>query len=348
MSLKVNIKMENFVGKGNGVYSAFITDIQALKNYTSLNINTCPDDEADLLHYHSIGFGYLRAAMLYRQKIIVTAHVVPDSFNGSLIFSRYWQNSAKEYLRFAYQQAKLVIAVSPQVKIDLQNIGVTRPIEILPNSVDRGEFSFNPVLRAEFRRRLGISPQKFVVVGAGQIQPRKGIIDFVETARKLPHISFVWAGGRPYGKLTADFYQMNQLIETAPKNVNFIGQLDIHEMPGLYSAADVYFLPSYHENFAFATIEAAAVKLPLVLRDIEAYKSSLFNNYLAGKSVHEYVQIISRLSKDRNLYEHYQRLSADLADRYDIAARCQKLSELYREIAASAKVSRKKRRTSVG
>ena len=54
--------------------------------------------------------------------MVVSAHVVPDSFIGSLIFSRLWQPLARLYLKYVYNRSKEVIAVSPQVKIELERL----------------------------------------------------------------------------------------------------------------------------------------------------------------------------------------------------------------------------------
>ncbi|MGE5557720.1 MAG: glycosyltransferase family 4 protein [Bacillota bacterium] len=343
MPLKVNLKLENFVGKGNGVYSAYLTELTSLERYGDVILNRCTDEECNVIHYHSLGFGYARSSIAHRTKIVITAHVVPDSFNGSLIFSRYWHKSAREYLRWAYQQAQIVIAVSPQVENDLRELGITRQIKVLPNSVDHTVFKFDPASRRRYRQLWGFHPQDFIILGVGQIQPRKGITDFVETARRLPEYHFVWAGGRPYGKLTADFYSLNLIIENAPANVHFIGQMEIKEMPGLYAAADVYFLPSYHENFALATIEAASVGLPLVLRDLNAYRNSLHDCYLAGSNAGDFTKLLMKL-RDKRFFEQWQASSKTLAFRYGIESHCRELYRIYEEIAVRNRTGARPRR----
>ena len=45
---------------------------------------------------------------------------------------------------------------------------------------------------ARLRTELGLSDNQFIVVGAGQVQKRKGIDDFIRLAEELPHITFIW------------------------------------------------------------------------------------------------------------------------------------------------------------
>jgi len=287
--LRVSVYAEEFIGTANGVYTAFLEAVDGLKKVTDLELIVNDlSQKADVYHFHSIGLRYIWHSFLAKRKLVVSAHVVPDSFIGSLIFSTLWRPLARWYLRFIYNRAKLVIAVSPMVKEELEKIGVTSNIEVLCNSVDRQKFKPNPTLRAKFRKQLGLLDTDFVASCVGQIQPRKGVIDFIETAKQLPHVKFVWVGGRPYGRLTADYTEMTHAVENAPSNVIFAGIASFEDMPGYYAASDAYFMPSYQENFAFATIEASAVKLPLVLRDNKEYPDSLFTHYLKGSTYHDF------------------------------------------------------------
>ena len=79
----------------------------------------------------------------------MSAHVVPDSFIGSLILSELWRPIAKWYLRFAYNRARLIIAVSPMVKTELEKIGVSSRIEVLCNSINRERFKKDDALKTQ-------------------------------------------------------------------------------------------------------------------------------------------------------------------------------------------------------
>jgi glycosyltransferase involved in cell wall biosynthesis len=55
------------------------------------------------------------------------------------------------------------------------------------------------------------------------------------------------------GKRLAKDFASRQLRE----RVNFLPAVKPEELPGLYSAADVFLMPSHHENFGNVAIEAA-------------------------------------------------------------------------------------------
>ena len=328
----ISLLAEEFIGEANGVYTAFLEAKDALEK--NKNVTTFLNEkfkEADIIHAHSIGIQCLWLSYFHKKKMVVSAHVVPDSFIGSLIFSRLWQPLAKLYLKWVFSRAALVIAVSPVVKEELTKIGVSSRIEVLCNSVDRKKFKENKSARTKIRKKLNIADDAFVSVCVGQIQPRKGIYDFLDTAKQCPDQTFVWVGGRPYGRLTADYDNLTKACDDAPKNVIFAGTIDFEEMPEYYAMADAYFLPSFQENFAFATIEAASTKLPLVLRDNVEYPGTLFTHYLKGKNADDFSTIISTLASDKKALETAQKESDTLASKYALDAYMKQLIAYYEE-----------------
>ncbi|MBU1119000.1 glycosyltransferase family 4 protein [Patescibacteria group bacterium] len=330
--MRINIISEKFVGTANGVYTAYVELLQVLKNKKIQYTVNGSNSTCDVIHSETIGPKYILASLRHKHKMIVSAHVVPDSFDGSLVFSTIWKPLAKWYLKIAYNRAQTVIAVSPQVKKELEILGVTSSIVVLCNSVDRETFKPDNTKRDLIRSRLKISKDAFVILSVGQIQPRKGVRDFVAVARKLPNATFVWVGGRPYGKLTAGYAELSEIIENHPSNVIFTETVEYSDMPGYYAAADVYFMPSHHENFSFATIEASATHLPLVLRDIKEYRNSLFAHYLKGKDVDSFTLEISKLHTDLDYLHTWQDESDALARKYDMDSFAKKLIEVYASI----------------
>jgi 1,2-diacylglycerol-3-alpha-glucose alpha-1,2-galactosyltransferase len=331
--IKLSLIAEKFIGQANGVYTAFLEAVESLKKEPEIDLTVNKfETDTEVIHYHSIGLRYVLTSFFKSKRMIVSAHVVPDSFIGSLIFSRLWRPLAKHYLKFVYNSARMVIAVSPVVKAELEKLGVTSKINVLCNSVNRSKFKQDPEARKILRKKYNISEKDLVVLCVGQIQPRKGIFDFLESAKNLPEIKFVWVGGRPFGRLTADFDKMTEAVENAPKNVIFTGVINFDEMPNHYAMSDVYFMPSYQENFAFATVEASSVKLPLVLRDNVEYPETLFTHYLKGSNAQEFTEIIKQLYEDIKIFKKWQEESNILASKYTLKAYMKTLLSYYAEV----------------
>ena len=331
--LKIFVISEAFVGDANGVTTAILELKESISLDPDLELVHAIDD-ADVIHAHTIGFDYVKQSYKYKNKLLVSAHVVPDSFIGSLIFSRLWQPIARWYLRFVYNRASAVLAVSPQVKKDLQAIGVTSHFHVLCNSVNRTKFKVDEDARQRIRKKHELK-DAFVAMCVGQIQPRKGIYDFIDTAKQCPNVTFVWVGGTPFKGLTAEYNKLQEVVKNAPSNCVFTGIVDFNDMPAYYAAADVFFMPSYQENFAFATIEASSVQLPLVLRDNVEYPSSLFTHYLKANDAEGFAKIIQQLSEDTSFLSQWQQESNTLASKYDLNSYMTTLKSIYSSIHKS-------------
>ena len=333
----VNMFAEGFIGEANGVTTAFVEAVDALTKRRDIELKVNGKEPYDVLHSQTIGPRFFFKRIGKKHKTIVSAHVVPDSFIGSLVFSRLWRPLAKWYLKFIYDRAQAVIAVSPKVGEELEKLGVKSKVYVLCNSVNREKFKPNDEAREEIRRKHNLSLEKKVAICVGQIQPRKGVDDFVAVAEALPGVTFMWVGGRPYGKLTQEHERMTEVIKNAPKNVIWAGIVKLEQMPAYYAAADIYFMPSFQENFAFATIEAASTKLPLVMRDNIEYPDSLFTHYLKAKDAEGFTALIKKLITDQPFFLEYQNESDALANKYEINAYTDKIVKIYKDVAANNK-----------
>jgi hypothetical protein len=108
-----------------------------------------------------------------------------------------------------------LVVVNPSFIDDLVEYGISRDkITYLPNFVNRDQW--HPLSTEEVqdvRKHYAISPDQFVVLGAGQVQRRKGIDDFAQLARECPDVTFVWAGGFSFGNMTNGHAEYKKLME---------------------------------------------------------------------------------------------------------------------------------------
>ena len=153
-------------------------------------------------------------------KKVVSVHVLPASFVGSLVGARFWLPLAALYLRWFYGRADMLFAVSGTVAHELKTtlkLGKKR-IETFYNTVNMQHYASTPDERVAARKKLGIAEDATLVLGNGQVQPRKRLDTFYETAELLPDVQFIWIGGIPFKRLGADYGEMNHLMEHPPKN----------------------------------------------------------------------------------------------------------------------------------
>ncbi len=329
--MKVNIISESeFFPKGHGVHTAYLNHVAMLRK---LNIEVVTNSlkKADVVHIETIGpLGLYK--LLSSPRTVVSAHVIPASFEGSLAGAQYWLGVSKIYLRFFYNKADLVLAVAPKVKSELEKIGVRQRIEIFPNPINTLVFKRDAKLRILGRKRFGLNKDNRVILGVGQVQPRKDIEDFIKIAGQLPEFTFLWVGSKPFRGVTAGSETFDQLLSTSPKNFILFGGVPYAEMPEIYNAADIFFLPSYQENASMAIIEAASCGLPLMLRNLEGYKSLYETGYMSSSNNGEFQAQILGLFSDKDLFEKQRKESLKLANKFSYEALGNKLISYYKSL----------------
>lgn len=304
-----------FTVQGHGVHTAFVETVQMLESARGVKVLTNSSRTADIVHIHTVGIYSLGKLLFGRGRKVVSAHVTPDSFVGSLVGARTWYPIARLYLRFFYNRADGVLAVSQEVVNELKEIGVTKPVYLMPNTIDTKPYKPSAAARKEARRRLGIGESEFVVICCGQVQPRKRVDSFLKCARDLPEVRFVWVGGVPFKRVAADYGEMRELMRSHPANVSFTGVIAHADVLAYYHAADLFFLPSIQETFGIVIVEAAAAGLPLLLRDIEQYRLTFKNGYLKGDDKTFSGQIY-HLQTNKQAYAKAAKQSAPIAKEY--------------------------------
>jgi 1,2-diacylglycerol-3-alpha-glucose alpha-1,2-galactosyltransferase len=331
--LTVNVVSESaFTTQGHGVHTAFIETINGLRARDDVTVLVNSRKRADVIHIHTVGPYSLGKLLFSRGKKVVSAHVTPDSFVGSLIAAKYWYLPAKWYLRWFYNRANAVLAVSGEVVEELKHIGVKRRIELMPNTIDTKRYLPTSAHRADSRQALGIKDDQFVVIGVGQVQPRKGINVFADVANSLPEMRFIWVGGMPFKRLAASHAEMGRIMEHPGPNLSFTGVINQEETLKYYWAADAFLLPSYQETFGIVIVEAAAAGLPVVLRDLDQYRTTFSGGYITGDDK-SFAPTIKKLSLNGEYYQEWVKKGHTIADHYDSVAGSQRLVDVYHSLS---------------
>jgi UDP-glucose:(heptosyl)LPS alpha-1,3-glucosyltransferase len=153
----------------------------------------------------------------------------------------------------ANRGADRVIVNSQMVKteiVDLYGFPADK-IEIVRNGVPIGQFRFDPKRRKESRDQLKVKPDEIALLFAGSGWERKGL-RFAIAAMAL-------SNDRKMRLLVAG--RGNQLYYKS-KHVRFLGE--VPDPVRIYSAADIFILPTIYDPFSNACLEALACGLPVI------------------------------------------------------------------------------------
>ena len=140
----------------------------------------------------------------------------------------------------------------------LRRLTPARRARTVGNGVPLDVFHPDPAGRRRVRAELGVADDEVLIGGVGRRVAEKGIAELAAVAEELGHRArFVWVG-------PADPDKPDHL-DDAGAALTLLGER--HDMPALYSALDVFVLPSYREGFSRSAMEAAACGCARVLSD---------------------------------------------------------------------------------
>ncbi len=149
---------------------------------------------------------------------------------------------------------------------NIQRFGISKPVEVVPNSFDITEFQHLPQYN-EFRCEHGIGSDEIVVLSVGRLHPQKGIDRLAEAVRHLNlsntpcRLVLAGEGSSTYVNSLrtefADLLAQNALI--------FAGNCVGSERLAAYAAADIFASASESESFGMSIAEAMAAGLPVVV-----------------------------------------------------------------------------------
>lgn len=330
--IRVNVISESGSVPGQGVDTAFREMVAGFKKIGGVKLLVNQHKPVDIIHIHTFGPKGLYFMLFGRGHKVVSAHVVPESLVGAIKGYKYWLPLMTWYMRKFYDHADAVIAVSNTTRqILLDEMKLKKPITVIEPTIDTSKYITNKTEKNRLRNKLGYSDKDFIIVGNGQVQPRKKVDDFVETARELPQFKFIWVGGIPFRKLGADYDKMTKMMKDVPENVRFTDVVPLSEAGEYMRLADVMFAPSSQETFGLSIVEGAACGLPVVVRDIKDYDYTFGENTIHA-APKDFAKTIEQLANDKKFYEKYQATAKLIAQKYDSVAGAKKFLALYKAI----------------
>ena len=237
------------------------------------NIDYTMNDQEpfDLLHINTyFPQSYLFAHRCFQEGIPVVfhAHSTMDDFRNSFRFSNVVAPAFKQWLTLCYRQSDVLVTPTPYAQRILESYRLDQPIHAISNGVDLAQFQPIPQARQRFLDQYHFQADDFVVMGIGLYLERKGILDFVELARRLPQLQFIWFG---YTDLRLIPDKVRQAVTTQLPNLHFAGYVPNDQIRLALQACDLYLFPTWEETEGIPVVEACASRTPFIVRDIPVF-----------------------------------------------------------------------------
>ena len=296
--------------KGQGVGSAYLEQVSLVQNGLDEEYKVVINKRArtEIMHYHTIDLKHYLSVPFAKRKGVTVGyvHFLPETIEGSIKLPGLIKKIFYKYIINFYNSMDYLVTVNPNFIARLEAYSIDkRKITYIPNFVSSEKFySISMDDKYKAKEKLKVLRDAFVVLGVGQIQTRKGVIDFINIAKKLPEVQFIWAGGFSFGNITDGYKELKNQIEHAPKNILFTGIVERDLMNDIYNISDVLFMPSYNELFPMSILEAMNTHTPILLRDLELYEDILFDYYLKEHDNEGFINAIKKLKDDPEYYQH--------------------------------------------
>lgn len=239
---------------------------------------------------------YLKKARKQGKKTCVWSHVTAEDAEKVFRFMPFILPLFKKYLMYSYGLADMVFCPTMYTRSLLIGYGLDETkLKVMSNGVDLKNFYPDENKRKEYRERFGL--RRITVGTVGLVIPRKGTDDFIELAGRFPEVDFIW-----YGKIYNSLL-VKGVDSELPANLRFTGFVE--DANSAFNSLDIFFFPSFEENQGMSILEAAAVGLPILVRDIPVYKTWLENeaNCLKGKNINDFEKCLNALITGKQLRE---------------------------------------------
>lgn len=314
--------------------------------------------EADIVHYHLI-FNYFMSLYSFKKlaqikPTIWTLHD-PWAMTGHCVYPvdcKGWLTGCKKcpYLdRYApleednaysiwnikkdiYKDLVIDIVVASQWMYDMvKKSPLTKGfdrVHLIPFGIDLKLFK-RKKNRDEIREKLGIGKESFVIMFR-QAKEWKGVTEIKKMLKNLNiknPITLLTVGSTG---MIDEFKDKYQVIENEWVNDNSL-------MVDLYSASDLFLMPSIAESFGLMAIEAMACSLPVIVFEGTSLPSVTFSPKcgiaLKRESTEEFVKTVTRLIFDPKECVKRGEMGRQLAEKhYDIGRYHKEMINLYNDI----------------
>lgn len=202
------------------------------------------------------------------------------------------------YERWVLRRAAAVQALSHAELQDVRRLGVQAPVAVIPNGVD-DELLYSPARPGRLRARLGLDPQRRILLFLSRVQPVKGIDVLIPLLAEQSEFRASWVlvvvgPGQPEFLATlGDLARQSGLGE----QVVFAGPLYGDDKIDAYDDCDAFVLPSLLEGMPMVVLEAMARRKPVLattatpIPEIETHAAG----FLSGLSLPERREALGRL-----------------------------------------------------
>lgn len=320
------------IGK-SGLGKAIQHQQKALK-YVKVPYTLNLHDNYDILHintYFLKSYFLAKKAKKNGKKIVYHAHSTEEDYKDGFIFAKQTSKFFKKWLVKCYALGDVIITPTNYSKKLLKGYkGLEdKKIVAISNGIDTDFFKSNENYKKSFKKRYKYNEDDKIIIGIGLYIRRKGIVDFVELAKRLPEYKFIWFGESPLAAATED---VKSAVRTKLNNLKFAGHVEQKLIREALGGCDLYLFPTLEETEGIPIFEAFAMKCKAIIRDIPIFDELLEDGKIVykAKDVDQFEKKIKKILN--NQLPDLTNKGYEIAKERDIKNVGKKLKEVYESL----------------
>lgn len=226
--------------------------------------------EFDILHVTGIWQTTSVAACRAAERDRVSYVVSPRGALGTYSWTQKSLKKKLYYLLFEKRNVSRAAGIHYTSRQELKECAHLRlpgRTRIIPNALNLSQWHHDEVAGMQWRQKIGLTENEFALINIGRLHHKKGLdlLPVVLHSLSQSNWRMVFIGqaeDETRAKLQAEFARLG-----LAQRVVFLDVLAPEHLVGAYSGADLFLMPSRHENFGNVVIEALACGCPVVLSD---------------------------------------------------------------------------------
>lgn len=267
----------------------------------------------DIIHCHTeFTMGRLgrKAAKRFNIPVVHTYHTMYEDYVHfiSKVFRSPLKLLSKMYSKSFANSADEVVFPSLKVKKAFDGYGYEKASHVIPTGIYLGRFrriNYKPKYFAEFRTRLGIKEDDFVLLFLGRMSREKSveslIIEFKKITKIKDNVKLLLVGGGP------DLNHFKDLANSLGISDKLIctGMVPVQDVGLYYQISDLFVNFSITETQGLTYIEALASGVPLLVKyddNLEGVIKNGENGYSFTDDL-DFVPLFNKLYNNKDLFK---------------------------------------------
>ncbi|MGE9616227.1 MAG: N-acetyl-alpha-D-glucosaminyl L-malate synthase BshA [Solitalea-like symbiont of Acarus siro] len=232
-------------------------------------VEVVTEEKLDILHAH-YAIPHAHAAFI-AQKILYTKNIkIPfiTTLHGTDVEIAIQNNILGLPIEFDLNMSNGITSVSENLKHKtLSNFDIRQNIEVIPNFIDLDKFkTISKTAKRKVKEKIFLASDEKILIHVSNFRSTKRVLDVIKIAKKVMdhmHVKLLMIGDGP------DICIAKKLSEdlNISDKVFFCGNQNYVEK--YLSISDLFLLPSEHESFGLAALEAMACGVPIISTNIE-------------------------------------------------------------------------------